>query len=382
MRRGAKAIVVAVLFVTMSGTAVAHSEDDLELPRASATDEMNLNLWALWVGSLFNPELGFPFAARPPDTLVLELPDTVSETITDEIESVIVIGGRRLDDDPPESIPGESILDEIESGQSDDAVYARRLLEMFLELMVRPGPEAVGFFQPGEGTLFFDGSGYVKVDPFPDEWIPTATPDNDFTIDDHDEWAERVSDEAGNDPPPADTGSDEGPTAEQLRSAALLFDWPVTFTKTSTIIPAPFGELDDGVQYMITLEVEGVCDDQGNCLQESHAHVDTFFYDLSEPLVDGVWELVDGRWHIIMDGYYVSAEYPDGTSCIYAWNEEWDIEVTDAVANGESWLATAFTGTMIRSEALDLARSVGSCPAYEAIAEWSVDASRSIAPTP
>jgi hypothetical protein len=173
------------------------------------------------------------------------------------------------------------------------------------------------------------------------------------------------------------------PTEEEIHSAALLFDWPVTFTKIATIVPSPIGEMDDGTVYMITLEVEGICDDASNCIQESNAHVDNpaWGWTITEPLVDAVWSFANGRWAITMDGAYLSAEYGNGNACIYAWSEAWDIEVSDAVQNGDGWLATAFSGTMVRSEGLDPARSAqgianGYCPEYQNVTEWKAESVR------
>ncbi len=188
---------------------------------------------------------------------------------------------------------------------------------------------------------------------------------------------------------PAQPPNSSSPTEAQARSAALLFDWPVTFTKTETVVPSPIGDLPDGAQYMITLEVEGICDDTDNCIQESNAHVDNplWRWTITEPLVDSLWALANDRWTIGMAGYYLSADYGRGNTCIYAWTEEWDIQVTDAVQNGNAWLATAFSGTMLRSEGLDASRSAQAianeyCPEYQNVTKWDADSTRVMAPIP
>jgi len=179
------------------------------------------------------------------------------------------------------------------------------------------------------------------------------------------------------------------PTEAQARSAALLFDWPVTFTKTETVVASPIGDLPNGAQYMITLEVEGICDDADNCIQESNAHVDNplWGWTITEPLVDSLWALANSRWTIGMAGYYLSADYGNGNTCIYAWTEEWDIQVTDAVQNGNAWLGTGFSGTMVRSEGLDPGKSAQGianeyCPEYQNVTKWDADSTRVMAPIP
>jgi len=178
------------------------------------------------------------------------------------------------------------------------------------------------------------------------------------------------------------------PTEAEARSAALLFDWEVTFGKTATIVPSPLGELANGTQYMITLAVEDVCDNT-SCIQKSHAHVDNplWGWTITEPLLDSEWFFANGRWRIEMDGYYLSADYGNGNTCIYAWTEEWDIEVLTAVQNGNGWLATGFLGSMVRSESLDPVRSaqaIGNeyCPPYESVTVWSAVSERDKAPIP
>jgi hypothetical protein len=188
--------------------------------------------------------------------------------------------------------------------------------------------------------------------------------------------------------PPTTATAARQPTEAETRSAALLFDWDVTFTKTATVVTPPVGEMANGTVYMIDLEIEGVCDD-ASCIQESHAHVDNpwWGWTITEPLVDSEWVFANDRWTIAMDGYYLSAGYGAGNDCIYAWNEQWDIQVTEAVQNGNIWLATGFMGTMVRSEGLDQVRSAlaignGYCPPYQGETKWDAASTRVMAPIP
>jgi hypothetical protein len=163
----------------------------------------------------------------------------------------------------------------------------------------------------------------------------------------------------------------------------MLFDWPVTFTKAATVVPAPTGDIPDGTQYMIVLEVEGVCDDDGNCIQQSTPHVDNWGWRIMEEIQPYEWTAEGDRWTNTMYGYFLSSEIPDlGVICIYEWIEEWDVQLTDAVQDGEAWLATAFAGTMIRTEQLDLARSVGDCAPYAGVDEWMAESERVLAAVP
>ena len=146
--------------------------------------------------------------------------------------------------------------------------------------------------------------------------------------------------------------------------------------------------MENGTVYMIDFEVEGICDDS-SCIQESHAHVDNpwWAWTITEPLNDAEWVRVGDRWTIDMDGYFLSADYGGGNACIYAWNEVWDIEITDAVQNGNIWLATAFDGTMMRSEGLDPGRSAqaignGYCPEYQTATQWDAESTRVQTPIP
>ena len=186
--------------------------------------------------------------------------------------------------------------------------------------------------------------------------------------------------------PPTTTVAFRTPTEADIRGASLLFIWPVDATKTETLIPPP-DPFEVGYIYMFDLEVEGITDDAGNYAQVSRPHFPIFGFTVVGELEAWPWEPRGDRWVATPSGYYVSADYGDENICIYEWIEDWDIQLTDAVQNGNTWLATAFEGTMVRTEQLDADQSAvgianGYCPSYEASDRWSVTSTRDMAPIP
>ena len=191
--------------------------------------------------------------------------------------------------------------------------------------------------------------------------------------------------------PPTTTAAAKVPTTAEIQSAFLLFSWPVDFTKTAVITAVPdWGTVEVGRQYSIDLEVEGICDNENNCIQQSIPHVagPAIQQTPSEPLELSDWEMNGDRWSNTMVGYHVSASYGDGGTCVYEWIEDWDIVLTNAVSNGDTWLATEFEGTMRRTQRIDPGRSAlaitnGYCTAadWNQVGDWDVHSVRNIAPT-
>ena len=179
---------------------------------------------------------------------------------------------------------------------------------------------------------------------------------------------------------------DRQPTAQEVLNSQLLLPWNVEATKTATKVPPPdpIQPIAVGTMYPIRLEVEGACENtQAECTDiSSQPHFSMFGWTATEPIEDFVWVADASGWTITMTGYFLSAMYGDAATCVYKWTEEWDVEPTSAVLDGNVWYATAFNGTMTRSEEFDVAHSSGDiqnyCPGYASVDEWSVSAERNL----
>jgi len=187
------------------------------------------------------------------------------------------------------------------------------------------------------------------------------------------------------------TSAPKVPTTAEIQSASLLFSWPVDFTKTAVITSVPdWGTVEVGRRYSVDIEVEGICDNVNNCIQQSIPHVASpaIQQTPSETLELSDWTMSGDRWTNTMIGYHVSASYGDSGTCVYEWIEEWDIVITNAVSNGDSWLATEFEGAMRRTQRVEPGRSAlaianGYCAAtdWNQVGDWDVHAIRNMAPT-
>ena len=101
---------------------------------------------------------------------------------------------------------------------------------------------------------------------------------------------------------------------------------------------------------LLTRSRRNITDDAGNYAEYSRPHFPIFEWTVVGELDAWPWAADGDRIKATITGYYVSADYGGGNICIYEWIEDWDIQLTDAVQNGDAWLATAFEGTMLRIE--------------------------------
>ena len=160
-----------------------------------------------------------------------------------------------------------------------------------------------------------------------------------------------------------------------LESATLPAELDWEATKTETLVPPPYGlePVPVGTNIDGTLAVVQDCLD-GSCQPASA--IDLSPQMPSEPVPLVAWEQAGSRWELPGEGSFVSAEYPDGTTCVYQHTERWDLVVTETAADGDRVVATRLEGTFERADVLDVARSVGDvdgfCPPYEARDLWSV----------
>ena len=140
----------------------------------------------------------------------------------------------------------------------------------------------------------------------------------------------------------------------------------------------PLGVSIDG-----TLAVSDVCAD-GACGPASS--IDLAPQTPFEPVPVVAWEQSGARWVLPGRGSFVSARYPDGTTCVYLHTERWDVRVVDAAPDGDRLVATRLEGTFERADVLDVGRSIGDvdgfCPPYEARDLWSVLATADVGTPP
>ena len=152
-------------------------------------------------------------------------------------------------------------------------------------------------------------------------------------------------------------------------------------SKTQTVVEPPSGipAVPIGVQIDGVLPVLGGCG-EGSCTRSSAISLwpQTPFEEVPSIL----WVQDGASWTLAGEGSFVSASYPDGTTCVYLRTESWAVEVVEAVFDGQAAIATRLEGTFERGDVLDIGRSVGdvgsSCPAYEARDLWSVVATADV----
>ncbi len=136
------------------------------------------------------------------------------------------------------------------------------------------------------------------------------------------------------------------------------------------------------------LNIEGACNNTTGVCSEmtSKPHFPMFGWTATEPIEAQPWSTNGGQWIGSIIGFYLSAPYEGAATCVYQWTEAWDITITEAVLDGSVWYATAFEGTMVRTEELNIAHSSGNtkdyCLKYSASDEWAVDAERDFASIP
>ena len=96
------------------------------------------------------------------------------------------------------------------------------------------------------------------------------------------------------------------------------------------------------------------------------------------------WVHTGTTWSIETPATFLSASYPGGFECIYSGSDVWELQVTSAEWNGERWVATAFTGTLVREQHLDPDLSAAAiaaeyCPPYAEATSWDVEATGRVA---
>ena len=172
----------------------------------------------------------------------------------------------------------------------------------------------------------------------------------------------------------------EEPPALDLADVALAEGLAYKITKTGDPIPAPYGHIPNGVQLEGTFDLHIECGPARlRCVYTMGYEVDTPPHaPYSEPPVVP-WVRDGTTWSIETPAHFLSASYPGGFECVYAGSDVWVLEVTDAEWDGEQWVATAFTGTLIRSSHLDpelsaAAIAAGYCPPWEEATAWDVEA--------
>ena len=154
-------------------------------------------------------------------------------------------------------------------------------------------------------------------------------------------------------------------------------------TKTGDPIPAPFGEIPNGVQLEGTFGLSIDCSGD-RCSYAMGYEVDTPpHFPYSEPPVVP-WVHTGTIWSIETPATFLSASYPGGFECIYSGSDVWELQVTSAEWNGERWAATAFTGTLLREQHLDPDLSAAAiaaeyCPPYAEATSWDVEATGRVA---
>jgi archaellum component FlaC len=151
-------------------------------------------------------------------------------------------------------------------------------------------------------------------------------------------------------------------------------------TKTGDPIPAPFGDIPNGVQLEGTFDLSIDCGPLGQrCTYAMGYETDTPPHPpYSVPPV-APWDHNGTTWFIETPALFLSASYPGGFECIYSASDVWELTVTNAEWDGDRWVATAFTGTLVREQHLDPELSAAAiaaeyCPPYAEATSWDVEA--------
>ncbi len=151
-------------------------------------------------------------------------------------------------------------------------------------------------------------------------------------------------------------------------------------TKTGDPIPAPFGDIPNGVQLEGTFDLFTDCGPLGQrCTYAMGYETDTPPHPpYSVPPVVP-WDHNGTTWFIETPALFLSASYPGGFECIYSASDVWELQVIAAEWTGEQWVASAFTGTLVREQHLDPERSAAAiaaeyCPPYAEATSWDVEA--------
>jgi hypothetical protein len=155
-------------------------------------------------------------------------------------------------------------------------------------------------------------------------------------------------------------------------------------TKTGDPIPAPFGDIPNGVQLEGMFDLSIDCGPLGQrCTYAMGYETDTPPHPpYSVPPVVP-WDYNGTTWFIETPALFLSASYPGGFECIYSASDVWELTVTNAEWDGDRWVATAFTGTLVREQHLDPELSAAAiaaeyCPPYAEATSWDVEATGSV----
>ncbi len=163
-----------------------------------------------------------------------------------------------------------------------------------------------------------------------------------------------------------------------LEAAALPSEW--TFTASSTSIdiapPEPIQPLPIGSEMGGTLQMSETCAG-ADCSYTTVVDVTPLTVIGESPAIE--WVHQGTRWTLAGTTSILSSS-TDQSTCIYTWVENWDITITDAVFDGERWIATAFNGTRQQGSSLDPSQSTGFCSPYQDLTTWTATGSAVVTP--
>lgn len=179
--------------------------------------------------------------------------------------------------------------------------------------------------------------------------------------------------------------ADEGPPQLDLADVALPEGLSYKITKTGDPIPAPFGEIPNGVQLEGTFDLHLECGPAGlRCAYAMGYEVDTPPHAPYQKPEVVPWEHNGTTWSIETPALFLSASYPGGFECVYTASDVWVLQVTDGQWDGSQWVAIEFTGTLVRNSHLDTEISAagiaaGYCPPWAEATSWDVEATGRVA---